>query len=80
MENLYYPLLRTREAELVSLSNTDLENSLPVIEITKSRTTVKDRIGLIEKNIDKVLNVMKGKPFIVDFTTDKEYTLSLIHI
>ena len=57
MENLYYPLLRTREAELVSLSNTDLENSLPVIEITKSRTTVKDRIGLIEKNIDKVLNL-----------------------
>ncbi|HIV07525.1 MAG TPA: hypothetical protein IAD29_03655 [Candidatus Scatocola faecigallinarum] len=80
MENLYYPLLRTREAELVSLSNTDLENSLPVIEITKSRTTVKDRIGLIEKNIDKVLNVMKGKPFIVDFTTDKEYTNKQIEL
>lgn len=74
MENLYYPLLRTREAELIALANTDLSNCVPVIELTKSRTTVKDRIGLIEKNMEKVLTFMKNKPFIIDFTTDKEYT------
>ena len=69
----YFPLLKTRKAELTALANIDiktLDNILPIFELTKSNRSVKSNPNAsVIKNIENIQNIMKDKPFILDFTT-----------
>ena len=74
MEYTYYPLFRTRNAELEALRHSDLSKLLPIFELTRSRITRKDKEGSIAKNIEKIFALKAFEPFILDFTTEKEFT------
>lgn len=78
---MYYPIIRTREAELFAfehISIDSLDSIVPIFELTRSRRTIKDKEGLIEKNIERILNITDGRQFIIDFTTDSELDNSQI--
>lgn len=74
MEYKYYPIFRTRNAELEALKHSDLQKLLPIFELTRSRITQKDKEGSTAKNIEKILELKPEQPFILDFTTEEEFT------
>ncbi|MBE6445671.1 MAG: hypothetical protein E7019_06475 [Alphaproteobacteria bacterium] len=80
MEYAYYPIFRTRNAELEALRHSDLQKLLPIFELTRSRITQKDKEGSIAKNIEKILELKPNQPFILDFTTEKEFTNTEIRL
>jgi len=68
---LYVPILKTSDAELRGYENLtdDAKNQiLPLFELTKGRRTKSDSVGLIQKRIDRLVEILGDKPFILDLT------------
>lgn len=69
----YFPVLKTKDAELRAVSNLDsdtMDRILPIYELTKSRITKKDPIGNISKRLEDIGRIQATRPFILDVTTD----------
>lgn len=72
----YFPLIKTRDAELrcfQHLSDSTLDQILPIYELTKSRKTTKAPDGDIHKRMGKIEEIQGGKPFILDLSTHEKY-------
>lgn len=68
----YYLLFKTGDAEIRALSHCNvLDNIIPLVELTKSRRSTKDKQGNIEKRLKSIAEIFKGKPIILDITTDE---------
>ncbi|MBS3669923.1 beta family protein [Vreelandella boliviensis] len=75
-EFLYFPMIKTRDAELRCLSNIEADrfNSLlPIYELTKSRKTVKAPDGDIYRRMKNIGEIQGERPFILDLCTDDKY-------
>lgn len=75
-EYLYFPLVKTRDAELRCMENLPkevLDKVLPIYELTKSRTTKKAPDGDIHRRMKKVAEIQDGRPFILDLNTSEKY-------
>lgn len=75
-EFLYFPIIKTRDAELRAFSNIDddsFDKILPIYELTKSRKTKKAPDGDIYKRMKKIEEIQNGRPFILDLSTDSRY-------
>lgn len=73
----YFPLIKTRDAELRSFKNLSkevLEQILPIYELTKSRVTKKAPDGDIHRRMTQIKEIQDGRPFILDLSTDPRYT------
>lgn len=73
----YYPLIKTRDAEIRSFKNLSkdvFEQILPIYELTKSRVTKKAPDGDIHRRMTQIKEIQNGKPFILDLSTDSKYT------
>jgi len=69
----YFPILRTKDAELngfAELSEKAKTALLPIFELTRGRRTKKDKVGDVNKRIDRILELVDGGRFILDLTTD----------
>jgi hypothetical protein len=74
-ESKYTPVVKTGEAELRALQNlhANIKNSiLPIIELTRSRSTKDMDRGDINKKVAKLYEAYGPRPFIVDLTGIKE--------
>lgn len=71
---VYSPLIRTRMSELKALSNLDLDNLdnfIPIIELTKSnriKTDDKKLNPITDRQFKKVSDIFQSKPFILDIS------------
>jgi len=73
----YFPLVRTRQAELKALSHinwTKLPGVCPIVELTASRRTSKDKVGDIQKNLDALANGINLDRFILDVTLEPAFS------
>ncbi|WP_351017167.1 hypothetical protein [Shewanella sp. AC91-MNA-CIBAN-0169] len=73
---VYFPLIKTRDAELrafQNLSSEVMEQILPIYELTKSRTTKKAPDGDIHRRMRQICEIQDGRPFILDLSTDNKY-------
>ncbi len=78
---IYFPVLKTKDAELRAISAIDLsyrKDILPTYEITKSRITKKNSIGDIVKRLEQIKNIQGKLPYILDVTTDSKQKNSQI--
>lgn len=74
--HIYYPLIKTRDAELRAfqhLSEEVMEQILPIYELTKSRKSKKAPDGDIHRRMKQIGDIQNGKPFILDLSTDSRY-------
>ncbi len=72
----YFPIIKTRDAELKCMSKLDWDvcNSvLPIYELTKSRKTTKAPDGDIHRRMNTIADIQKGRPFILDVCTWETY-------
>lgn len=75
-EFLYFPIIKTRDAELRCFSNIEEEkfkSLLPIYELTKSRKTVKTPDGDIYRRMKNIGEIQGERPFILDLCTDDKY-------
>jgi hypothetical protein len=73
----YFPVLKTKDAELRAIKSVDSvtrKKILPIYELTKSRITKKNTVGDIAKRMEQISEIQKGAPFILDVTTDVKQT------
>lgn len=73
---IYFPIIKTRDSELrcfKHLSEDIFNKTLPIYELTKSRKTKLSPDGDINKRMLEIGEIQKGKPFILDVTTDDRY-------
>ncbi|MDT8880103.1 hypothetical protein RSO68_11505 [Halomonas saccharevitans] len=73
---LYFPLIKTRDAELRCFGNIDAESfgkMLPIYELTKSRKTKKAPDGDIYRRMKQIGEIQEDRPFILDLCTDSKY-------
>ena len=73
----YFPILKTTDAELKAYNFLDAsikDRILPILELTKSRISKKNPDGLIAKKLDKIYEIMKTNPFILDLTTEPTFS------
>jgi len=73
---LYFPLIKTRDAELRCLKNIGEDRFkylLPIYELTKSRKTSKAPDGDIYRRMRNIAEIQGGKPFILDLCADEKY-------
>lgn len=78
---LYFPLVRTRDAELrcFKQNKADVKDQIiPIYELTKSRKTKKTPDGDIHRRMKQIGDIQCGRPFILDLTTDEQYLNSQI--
>lgn len=76
MNYLYFPIIKTRDAEIKALSKLDasiFKNILPIFELTKSRKTQKTPDGDIHKKMLEIKKIAGDSPFILDLSTNKNY-------
>lgn len=72
MNKTYALLLKTGESEIRAVKNLSKRNGiLPIIELTRGRTSKKDRIGLIEKKINQIHECFSNMDIILDLTAEK---------
>lgn len=72
----YFPIIKTRDAELKCFQNLDadvLGQLMPIYELTKSRKTTKTPDGDIHRRIKQIKDIQGDKPFILDLCTDDKY-------
>lgn len=77
----YFPLIKTRDAELRcmrSLSSETLRRILPIYELTKSRKTKTAPEGNIYKRMEEIRSIQKDNPFILDLSLNPKYINSKI--
>ncbi|HDZ9215193.1 TPA: beta family protein, partial [Vibrio cholerae] len=75
-EYKYFPIIKTRDAELKCFQNLDkiiLDQILPIYELTKSRKTTKTPDGDINRRMGQIKDIQGGNPFILDLCTDDKY-------
>ncbi|KDA93300.1 beta family protein [Pantoea agglomerans] len=75
-EYCYFPLLKTRDAELKAVSkfnSEDFDNVLPIYELTKSRKTKVAPDGDIHRKMSAIKEIQGGRPFILDVTSNEKY-------
>lgn len=68
----YMPIVRTRAAELRGFRelSAEVHHSLfPLIELTRSRRSSKNPGGDIQKSVDAIVDILAGRPFVVDLTS-----------
>ena len=73
----YFPILKTTDAELKAYKFIDdsvKEGMLPIFELTKSRISKKNPDGLISNKLDKLYEIVKNRPFILDLTTEPTFS------
>lgn len=73
---LYYPIMKTRDAELKCMSKVDADtfgNILPIYELTKSRKTSKTPDGDIHRKMKIIADIQGYKEFILDVCTLPAY-------
>lgn len=70
----YFPVLKTKDAELRAIANLS-ENTaskiMPIYELTKSRISKNNEFGDISKRLSQIGSIQKKRPFILDVTTDE---------
>lgn len=74
---VYFPIIKTRDGELrcfEHINDQDFSKILPIYELTKSRKTKKAPDGDIYRRMKQISNIQKGKPFILDLSTDERYS------
>lgn len=76
-EFIYFPIIKTRDAELRCFENineSDFSKILPIYELTKSRKTLNAPDGDIYRRMKKIADIQKGRPFILDLSTNEKYS------
>ncbi|QYJ87524.1 beta family protein [Shewanella mesophila] len=76
-EFVYFPIIKTRDGELrcfEHINDDDFSKILPIYELTKSRKTKKAPDGDIYRRMSKIAEIQKKRPFILDLSTDENYT------
>lgn len=71
--SIYSPLIKTTDAEIKGYANLHpsvKDGILPIFELTKSRKTIKDEDGSVEKRLKELLEATGDRPFIADLTTE----------
>lgn len=74
MKFYYFPILKSRDSELKAykeLSTEDKKKILPILELTRSRITQKNRNGSIEKKMKEITEIFVDNCFILDLTTEE---------
>jgi hypothetical protein len=72
MKNKHYAvLIKTGDAEIRALENLRIStvDILPIIELTRGRKSKNDKIGLINKRLEKVKEIFKKQTICLDLTT-----------
>lgn len=72
----YFPLLKTRDAELKAISKLnkdDFDHILPIYELTKSRRTKIAPDGDIHRKMTTLKEIHGERPFILDVTSNEKY-------
>lgn len=72
MKNRNYVLvLKTGDSELRALENaSNIKHSIfPIIELTRGKKSKNDKVGLIEKRLNKIRTIFKGEDICLDITT-----------
>ncbi|ENB7194862.1 beta family protein [Enterobacter bugandensis] len=72
----YFPLLKTRDAELKAISKLDakyFDHILPIYELTKSRKTKIAPDGDIHRKMAALKEIHGERPFILDVTSNDKY-------
>lgn len=72
----YFPLLRTRQAEMKALANTSkriFQFTLPIIELTSSRRSKFNPDGKVEKNLELLSEEVGLRNWILDLTTEESF-------
>jgi len=72
----YFPIIKTRDAELRCFSNInkdDFSKILPIYELTKSRKTSKAPDGDIHRRMRQIAEIQNNRPFILELSTDERY-------
>jgi len=73
---VYFPVLKTRDAELKAISKLDdltFDSTLPIYELTKSRKAITAPDGDIHKRMKSIKEIQKDRPFILDLSTNEKY-------
>lgn len=70
---LYAIVLKTGDAELRAFENNriDINEFFPIIELTRGRKSKKDKIGLIDKRIQKIKAIFENSSICLDLTTSE---------
>src|SRR3712207_697650 len=76
MDNKYWIIIKTGEAEIRALENIPkdiLSNTLPLIEITRGRKVTKNKIETypFEKRLAKLKDIYKGQTIAIDVTSEE---------
>ncbi len=74
MEYYYFPILKSRNSELKAyreLSNKYKKNILPILELTRSRISQKNKNGPVEKKMEEIITIFDSNRFILDLTTEE---------
>ena len=77
MNSIYFPILKTRDAELRALNNlskSSLEKICPIYELTKSRRTSKVPDGDIHRRMKIISEIQGNNEFVLDLATDENYS------
>ncbi len=75
MGYVYFPILKTTDAELKAYEKLDDEvknNILPIFELTRSRKSSKNIDRSIFRRLEKIRELCSIRPFILDLTTDTQ--------
>ncbi|KIS43317.1 beta family protein [Kosakonia radicincitans] len=73
---IYFPIIKTRDAELKALSklsNEYFDKTLPIYELTKSRKANIAPDGDIHRRMQNIKEVQGARPFILDLTSNDKY-------
>lgn len=76
-EFIYFPVIKTRDSELrcfAHIDDIDFSKILPIYELTKSRKTQMAPDGDIYRRMKQIADIQKGRPFILDLSTDERYS------
>lgn len=71
---LYFPILKTTDAELKAfehLDDTVKDRIIPIFELTRSRKSKKNMSRSINKRLETLESIVGERPFILDLTTEK---------
>lgn len=76
MDNKYWIIIKTGEAEIRALENVPkdiLSNTLPLIEITRGRKVTKNKIETypFDKRLSKLKDIYKGQTIAIDVTSEE---------
>lgn len=79
--NKYALLLKTGESELRAIQHFPHKSGLlPIVELTRGRTSKNDKIGFISKKIDKICDYFNGLDVILDLTSEPALSNSEIDL